>query len=164
MPNLTPGTYMHVLNSHGDRSILRPEIPNPMSPTGSGGHAAWRDRRVPSGPMDTTCELVEAAESHTHVRLCGPLDIAGTGKVSLRFTAATAGRKRHVVVDMSAVTFVSSIGLGMLVQAARALTPERKRIVLATPAPAVAAVIRSSKLDNLMPIADSVEAAKALLA
>lgn len=111
-----------------------------------------------------TCEVIEAAESHTHVRLSGPLDIAGVGTVSLKFTAATAGRKRHAMVDMSAVEFVSSIGLGMLVQAARALKPEGKRVVIVAPRESVAGVIRSSKLDAIMPIAESVDAARALLA
>lgn len=114
--------------------------------------------------MATTCELVEAGDSLTHVRLIGPLDIAGAGAVSLKFTAATAGRKRHVVIDMSTVEFVSSIGLGLLVQAARALKPEGKRIVLLAPTDVVASVIRASKLDTIMPIADSMDAAHALLA
>jgi len=114
--------------------------------------------------MDTTCELVEAGDSLTHVRLTGPLDIAGVGKVSLRFTAATAGRKRHAVVDMSMVEFVSSIGLGMLVQAARSLKPDEKRVVLMAPTASVAGVIRASKLDAVLPIADSMETALALLA
>lgn len=114
--------------------------------------------------MDTTCEIVESGESLTHVRLSGPLDIAGVGKVSLRFTAATAGRKRHAVIDMSLVEFVSSIGLGMLVQAARALKPDGKCVVLLTPTPGVAGVIRASKLDAIVPIADSMESALALLA
>lgn len=114
--------------------------------------------------MATTCELVEAGDSLTHVRLHGPLDIAGAGTVSLKFTAATAGRKRHVVIDMSMVEFVSSIGLGMLVQAARALKPEGKTVVLLSPRDSVAKVIRASKLDSIMPIADSIDAAHALLA
>ena len=114
--------------------------------------------------MATTCELVEAGESLTHVRLTGPLDIAGVGALSLRFTAATAGRKRHVVIDMSMVDFVSSIGLGMLVQAARALKPDGKRVVLLAPTPTVAGVIRASKLDAVMPIAESMDAALLLFA
>lgn len=114
--------------------------------------------------MATACELVEAGDSLTHVRLVGPLDIAGVGTVSLKFTAATAGRKRHVVVDMSLVEFVSSIGLGMLVQAARALKPDGKRVVLLAPTPTVASVIRASKLDAVMPIAESMDAALMLFA
>lgn len=112
----------------------------------------------------TKCEVIESAESYTHVRLSGPLDIAGVGAVSLKFTAATAGRKRHVIVDMSAVEFVASIGLGLLVQAARALKSDGKRVVIVAPRETVAGVIRSSKLDAITPIADSVDAARALLA
>jgi anti-anti-sigma factor len=114
--------------------------------------------------MPTTFELVTADETHTHVRILGPLDVAGSTEVSLKFTAATAGRKRHVIVDMVHVDFVASLGLGMLVQVARSLTPEGKRVVLLKPSAAVAGVLRNAKLDAVLPIADSPETAIALIA
>lgn len=113
--------------------------------------------------MPTAFEIIAAEESHTHVRIQGPLDIAGAGALSLKFTAATAGRKRHVLVEMADVDFVASIGLGLLVQVARALTGEGKKVVLIAPNPAVAGVIRTSKLDAVMPIADSTPSALALI-
>ncbi len=113
--------------------------------------------------MATAFEIIAAEDTHTHVRLRGALDIAGAGAVSLKFTAATAGRKRHVLVEMSEVDFVASIGLGMLVQVARALNADGKRVVLIAPNPAVAGVIRTSKLDAVMPIADSTPSAIALI-
>jgi anti-anti-sigma factor len=113
--------------------------------------------------MPTSFEIVSAEETHTHVRVRGPLDIAGAGALSLKFTAATAGRKRHVLVEMADVDFVSSIGLGMLVQVARALNADGKKVVLIAPNPAVAGVIRTAKLDAVMPIADSTPSAISLI-
>jgi anti-anti-sigma regulatory factor len=56
------------------------------------------------------------------------------------------------------------IGLGMLTQVVRALAPEGKRVVLVAPSAAVAGVVRTSRLDAVMPIAESLDAARALIA
>lgn len=114
--------------------------------------------------MATTFDLLSADDSHTHIRITGPLDIAGATHLSLKFTAATASRRQHVIVDMSGVDFVASIGLGMLVQVARALMPDGKRVVLLRPNSLVAGVVRTAKLDAVLPIADSPETAMALIA
>lgn len=113
--------------------------------------------------MATEFEIVAAEDTYTHVTLRGPLDISGASAVSLKFTAATAARKRHVIVDMSGVDFVASIGMGMLVQVARALMADGKRVVLVAPTGSVASVFRASKLDSIMPITESVPAALNLL-
>jgi anti-anti-sigma factor len=113
--------------------------------------------------MAASFEIVSADASCTHVRLRGSLDIAGTGSVSVKFIASTAAKRQHVLVDMSEVEFVSSIGLGMLTQVSRALAPEGKRVVLVAPNASVAGVVRTSRLDSVMPIAASLDDARGLI-
>ena len=113
--------------------------------------------------MAASFEVISADATCTHVRLSGSLDIAGTGSLSVKFIASTAAKRQHVLVDMSAVDFVSSIGLGMLMQVSRALAPEGKRVVLVAPSAAVAGVVRTSRLDAVMPIAGSLDAARILI-
>jgi len=113
--------------------------------------------------MPTSFEVISADATCTHVRLRGSLDIAGTSSVSVKFIASTAAKRQHVLLDMSEVEFVSSIGLGMLTQVVRALAPEGKRVVLVAPSAAVAGVVRTSRLDAVMPIAETMDAARALI-
>ncbi len=113
--------------------------------------------------MAASFEIISADASCTHVRLRGSLDIAGTGNVSIKFIASTAAKRQHVLVEMAEVDFVSSIGLGMLMQVSRALAPEGKRVVLIAPSAAVAGVVRTSRLDAVMPITESLDAARALI-
>lgn len=114
--------------------------------------------------MAASFEVIAADATCTHVRLRGSLDIAGTSSVSVKFIASTAAKRQHVLLDMSEVDFVSSIGLGMLMQVVRALGSDGKRVVLVAPTPDVAGVIRTLRIDSVMPIADSLEAARALIA
>jgi anti-anti-sigma factor len=114
--------------------------------------------------VPTTFDLLSVDGSYTHVRITGPLDVAGAACLSLKFTATTVGRRQHVVVDMAGVDFVASIGLGMLVQVARALMPDGKRVVLLRPNSLVAGVVRTSKLETVLPIAESPDTAMALIA
>lgn len=113
--------------------------------------------------MPASFEVISADASCTHVRIRGSLDVTGTGSISLKFTASTAARRQHVLLDMSEVDFVASIGLGMLMQVARALAADGKRVVVVSPSAVVAGVFRTTKVDAVMPIAGSLDDARALI-
>ena len=113
--------------------------------------------------MPTTITVIESADTFTHVQISGPLDMAGAGSIDLKLTAATATRRKHTILDLSEVPFMASLGMGLLVQIARALNAREQRLILLTPSDTVAIAIRTSRLDTVMPIADSLEAAHGLL-
>ena len=113
--------------------------------------------------MPTTITVIESADTFTHVQIIGPLDMAGVGAIDLKLTAATATRRKHTILDMTEVPFLASLGMGLLVQIARALTAREQRLILLTPSDTVAIAIRTSRLDTVMPIAESLEAAHGLL-
>jgi anti-anti-sigma factor len=113
--------------------------------------------------MPLTLDIVHASDSHSHVRLTGELDIDGVRSVELKFTASTASRRTHAIVDLSQVTFIASLGMGMLVGVARALGAGKHRLVLVAPQPQVATALRTARLDSLMPIAGDLDAARALV-
>ena len=106
---------------------------------------------------------MHAGDSHVVVRLRGEPSIDGVRTVELKFTASTASRRTHAIVDMSEVTFLASLGMGMLLQVARALASGKHRIVLVAPQDAVATALRTAKLESLMPIAADLSAARAVL-
>ncbi|MBU3728974.1 MAG: STAS domain-containing protein [Phycisphaerales bacterium] len=113
--------------------------------------------------MAASFEVVSADSTCTHVRIRGSLDVTGTGSISLKFTASTAARRQHVLLDMSEVDFVASIGLGLLMQVARALASDGKRVIVVSPSAAVAGVIRTTKVDAVMPVAASLDEARTMI-
>ncbi len=113
--------------------------------------------------MPTTITVIESADTFTHVQIIGPLDMAGAGSIDLKLTAATATRRKHTILDLTEVPFMASLGMGLLVQIARALNARNQRLILLTPSDTVAIAIRTSRLDTVMPIAESLEAAHGLL-
>lgn len=108
--------------------------------------------------MATTVEIVEHTDTHSYVRIVGPLDLAGVGEIELKFTAATASRRKHAIVDLSHVPFMASLGMGMLTRVARTLAVDGRKVVLLQPTAVVATALRTSRLDSVMPIATSMAA------
>lgn len=101
---------------------------------------------------------VEQAAPGIHlIRLIGRLDIVGTQLVDLKFTAYTASRKASVLVDLSQVNYVASIGIRLLLTNASALQAFGAKMVLVQPQPMVEQILRTAALDQVMPIVNSVE-------
>jgi anti-anti-sigma factor len=106
--------------------------------------------------------VLDAAGNTAKVVLNGKLDITGAEKIALPL-ATLAGDKSGVLLDMSEVTFLASIGIRHLVMASKALARRRGRLVLLNPTPLVTDVLTTSGVVELMAIARSdAEAAAAL--
>jgi stage II sporulation protein AA (anti-sigma F factor antagonist) len=101
-------------------------------------------------------EIVTTEDQGTtgRVVLKGRLDIMGAEAIALPL-ATLAGAKQNLIVDMSGVSFIASIGLRHLVSAAKALTRRNGRLVLLNPTEMVAEVLATSGLTSLLPIARS---------
>ena len=82
----------------------------------------------------------------------GRLDVAGDGEVELKLTSHTVPRGKPLLLDMSEVTFLSSLGLRMLFTVAKALDRRGAKMVLLSPQPTVREVLLVSGFDQLMPI------------
>ena len=109
-------------------------------------------------------EILERSATLTHVALSGRLDTAGVDRLETRFNAAVVAARKNAIVDLSAVEFLASMGLRMLLTAAKTLERSGVKLVLCAPRPLVETTIRNSGLDNLMPIAADVQAARASFA
>ncbi len=75
--------------------------------------------------------------------------------------AVRAQTHKTVVLDMAAMTYVDSSGVGALVQQFSALKKEGRQLVLVKPHERVVAVLQITKVLSLFPRFDSVEAAEA---
>ena len=95
--------------------------------------------------------LDEAAPGVTRATLVGRLDIGGSQEIDLAFNAL-AGSARALIVDLSQVDFIASMGLRLLIVGGRTVARKGGRMVLLAPPIAVEAVLISSGTDNVVPI------------
>jgi anti-anti-sigma factor len=107
-------------------------------------------------------EVQEESQSLTRVALVGRLDTAGVDRVETKLNA-TLARGTHGVIDLSGVTFLTSMGIRMLIAAAKMLNRRGKKLVLIAPRPLVDQALRHSSLDEIIPVAQDLPGALALL-
>jgi anti-sigma B factor antagonist len=85
------------------------------------------------------------------VVLAGRLDMAGSAKIDLPFNAV-AGANRNIVVDLSAVTFIASIGIRTLVIGAKTVQRRGGKLLLLSPQADVEQVLETIGVTDLLPI------------
>lgn len=100
---------------------------------------------------NATIEIEQLAGGVTKVRLKGRLDIAGAAEVDLRFNAI-AGSQRALIVDLSMVDFLASMGIRTLVSGAKAIQGKQGKMVVLAPESNVEKVLVSSGANLLIPI------------
>ena len=99
------------------------------------------------------------------ITLSGRMDIAGTNLIHESFATAVGAEKALVVVDLSDVAFLASIGMRTLVYGARALLAVGGAMALANPQRSVREALASTGVDSLTPVYPGVDSARlALLA
>ena len=109
-------------------------------------------------------ELIETPEGPLEIQLTGRLDAAGAEAIGLRYTAAVVGASQSAIVDLSAVGFVASLGIRLLVSAAKAARLKGRRMVLFAAQPEVQDTFEQAALEQILDITDSRAAALALIA
>ena len=108
-------------------------------------------------------QSIARTDAVTCVKLIGKLDIAGTNAADIRFHSLTAAQGNPCIVDLSEMTFIASIGMGMLVTCAQALSRNGSKMVLLNPQPKVAKALKIAGIDAACPIAESDDEALAIL-
>ena len=94
------------------------------------------------------------------ISLSGRMDIIGTQQIDMKFTALTSTRKAQILVDLSNVTFIASIGIRTLITTAKAQKARGGTMVLFKPSDQVEQVLRATGIDSIIPIAHDIEAAR----
>jgi anti-sigma B factor antagonist len=108
-------------------------------------------------------EVSEIGGKVTCVRLTGRLDAPGADLIGTRFTAAVAAMGRNAIVDLSGVTFLASMGMRLLISAARALHGKGSKLVLFGAQPLVQGVFDQAAFDQIVAIvADEASALRQL--
>lgn len=88
----------------------------------------------------------------TRIRLQGRLDAQGADSIGLRFSAAAATAPCRVVVDLSGVGFIASLGMRLLISSARNAKAKMGVMVLYGATDLVQDVLEQMAIDQIMPI------------
>ena len=105
-------------------------------------------------------------ENFRRIFLTGRLDTAGSERIATEFTVLAASATRGVVVDLTDVTFLSSMGIRALISAAKAQQARGGRVVLYVAGnDVVGRTLEATGIDELIPtFEDAADAERALLA
>lgn len=105
----------------------------------------------------------EDADGIRRINLAGKLDDIGVREIDASFASYCAGQHLRVVVDLSGVDFMASIGIRLLVLTSRAVADQGGRLVLLNPNPLVRNVFDLADIAALIPIYSDLESARAAL-
>lgn len=99
--------------------------------------------------MDLTLETIN--DNVKKIILNGRMDFAGTQEIDMKFTGHTSSANSHVIIDLSDVEFIASIGIRTLVTNAKALKLKQKKMVLVGAKDSVAKVLETAGITALIP-------------
>ena len=94
---------------------------------------------------------LESTNKVTNLLLSGSLDIRGVQDIEMDFSRLASG-EQAVVIDFSGVTFIASLGMRMLLSAAKKLDTEGNKLVLHSVPPLVETALNTAGLATIMPI------------
>jgi anti-sigma B factor antagonist len=98
--------------------------------------------------MDLTVE--KHADGVAELHLKGRLDTMGTGAVELQFNVAT-GAHRAVIVNLSGVEYLTSLGVRLLLQGAKTVRAKGGKLALLQPRELVLNVLKTAGIEPLIP-------------
>jgi anti-anti-sigma factor len=94
------------------------------------------------------------------ITLIGRLDMAGTNLIDKQFGQYCAGENVFVLVDLSQVNYLSSIGIPMLISTAKAVSDRGGRMAFLNPQANVKTVLDITGVANMVRIYKDLETAK----
>ena len=97
------------------------------------------------------------------IKLKGKLDIVGTGQIETQFAGYCEGNKPRLVVDLSDVEFLASIGIRLLTLTAKSVAGRGGKMVLLNPQPDVHHVLDVTGIPAMIPIYSNFESAETVL-
>lgn len=97
------------------------------------------------------------------IQLIGALDMNGTYEIEVQFVRHCAGENIRVLVDLSQVNYISSIGIPMLVNSAKTVERHGGKMALLNPQKSVEDILEMAGIPLVIPVCYDLETAKAAL-
>jgi len=93
------------------------------------------------------------------MRVAGNLDVANVQDLESELVRAVDGKPQLLVVDLAGVDMISSVAMGALLRAHHGLKRNGGKLLLASVTPGVLSAIRRARIDLVVGVRASVEAA-----
>jgi anti-anti-sigma factor len=94
------------------------------------------------------------------IKLIGRLDMEGTSSVDQEFVERCAGENVYVLVDLSRMSYISSIGIPMLIGTAKSVANRGGRLAFLTPQPNVKSILDITGVSHVIRIYNDLETAQ----
>jgi anti-anti-sigma factor len=109
-----------------------------------------------------TIEYEDLTENLRRIAITGRLDIMGTQEIATRFAALACANNRRVIVDLTGVSFLASIGIRELISNAKALQQRGGLMVLFVgDNTQISKVLELTGIESLLPMYTDADEAKA---
>jgi anti-sigma B factor antagonist len=118
-------------------------------------------RAIPEGADRMELEFEDLDDGVRRINLRGRMDMEGTSEIDLKFTSLAASRQGWIIVDLSGVDFMSSLGLGTLVRSAAAQVLRKGKLVLLSPQSNVERVLETTRVNEVVSVFHDFDAARA---
>jgi anti-sigma B factor antagonist len=99
----------------------------------------------------------------TLIALQGTLDIMGVNQIETKFAGYCSGENARILVDMSGVDYMASIGIRLLVTNAKSLRTRNGKMALLSPTTDVFNVLEMTDIPAIIPVYSNLESAEAVL-
>jgi anti-anti-sigma factor len=93
------------------------------------------------------------------IKLIGRLDLNGTYSVEVQFVRHCEGENARILVDLSDVSFLSSVGIPMLVNTAKSVTNRGGKMAFLRPSENVTKVLELVGVSQVIPTYDDLNLA-----
>jgi anti-sigma B factor antagonist len=117
----------------------------------------------PIGKFTMKLDYSELENGIRFIKLEGRLDLNGTYSIEVQFVNRCAGDGVRVLVDLSGVSYVSSVGIPMLVNTAKSVISRGGKMAFLNPQENVMKVLDLVGIPNLIPIYNDPQTALAEL-
>lgn len=110
-------------------------------------------------------DFEDTAAGIRYIKISGRLDILGSGEIDAKFASLAATEKYRLIVDLTAVSFLASIGIRSIISNAKAQHQRGGKMVLFVGEnTSVANTLEMTGIDALVPMfKDILEAEKSVL-
>jgi len=100
-----------------------------------------------------TIEFKDSENQLRHIFISGRLDTQGADAIATKFAAMSVSDSRRVVVDLTQVSFLASIGVRAIISNAKALQGRKGKMVLHVGNnESVAKTLTTTGIDKLIPM------------
>ncbi|MBL8879986.1 MAG: STAS domain-containing protein [Phycisphaerales bacterium] len=117
-----------------------------------------------SDPLQSPLQVDISSEGRAHlVRLSGSASIEESEELRITLNQLVSDSAPNLVLDLSGLTYITSVGIGALVAAHHRTKKLSGRIVMVNPSPAIQRLLTLIHIDRLIDVFPTTDAALAAL-